>query len=84
MHVEINPNRMVGIRVVTFRRKDENIGEFGVTIQCTNTLYDVPIEDFKSLACNDDFATNKLRPSRGELLVNDLVELSGVLVRQPQ
>ena len=72
---------MVGICVVTFRREDENIGEFGVTIQCTNTLYDVPIEDFKSLACDDDFASNKPGPSRGELLINDLVELSGILIR---
>ena len=73
---------MIGIRVVAFRREDEKSRKLGIPVQCTHALDDIAVEDFECLAGDDDFAADKARTARRELLVNDLIELCRCLEGQ--
>ena len=62
MHVEINSDCVICIGIVTFRYENENVGKFGIAIQCTDALDDIPIEDLECLARYDDLAPNEPWP----------------------
>ena len=75
---------MVGIGVVAFGGKDEEINELGVTIERADTLDDIAIEHLECLARDDDFATDELWAAGREVFVDDFVELARVLEREPK
>ena len=61
MHVEVHPDCVVGVSVVTLRHKDKNVGKFWIAIQSADALNNVAVEDLKDLACDHNLSTNEPR-----------------------
>ena len=53
MHIMIQPNSLISIKVVTLGNKNQNRRKFRVTIQRPNALDDVTEVDIKGLTCNN-------------------------------
>jgi hypothetical protein len=61
MHIMIQPNSLISIKVVTLRNKNQNRRKFRVTIQRPNALDDVTEVDIKGLTCNNYLLAFKAR-----------------------
>ena len=70
---------MVRVGVMTLGHEHKYPCEVGISVECTDTLDHVAVEDFKCFACNDDFATRETRAARRKFLVDDVIELLRVL-----
>ena len=79
VHIEIHARFARLVRVVPLRCKDQNTRKLGVAVQGTDALNDVPVEHFERLACNDDLAPDETGSSRGKVVVDNFIELVGVL-----
>jgi hypothetical protein len=52
MHIMIQLNHLISIKVVTLRNKNQNRRKFQVAIQRPNTLDDVTEVEIEGLTCN--------------------------------
>ena len=59
--------------------EDEVCREVGIPKKCPYTFQGVAIVDFKGFPCDDNLFTVKTWPSRGQVFINDPIELTRVL-----
>lgn len=80
MYVKVDTRRGVGIGIVLLRDKDQEIGELWIPVECPDALKNVAVEYLEDFACDDDFAPYKPWPARRELVIDDCIKLTRVLV----
>ena len=69
---------MISIGIVMFRGKHENPLKLGVTIECTDALYDVLVENLKDLPHNLNLASHKMWSCSREIIVHKSIELASI------
>ncbi len=84
MHIEIHSNGLVWVRVVPLGGEHEYARKLGVAIERTDAGDNVAVEDLERLSSDDDFASYETRTARGEVIVDDRIELPDILERQSE
>lgn len=64
---------------MTFWREDEDSGKLWVTIEGANALDNVPVEHLEGFSSDNNFTADEAGATRGELFINDHVQLTRVL-----
>lgn len=82
MHLVVNPARPSFISIVTLRGKHKVVHKPRVPIETPDAWYDLPKIQLLALTINDEFLALECRAS-GEGLVNNLVKLIDIAIREP-
>ena len=81
VHLVEEPECVVRICVVPLGKEDEVLVEFGLAVECFDTLNDVTKVDVEKLAIDFNLLTLE-RWARGRQRVNDYIDFTCILERQ--
>ena len=79
VHVKVNPDCMISVRVVTLWGENEHTRELWIAVKSPDALDYIAIVDLKCFTSYDDLTTYESRPPRGELVVDNRVQFTRVL-----